>query len=325
MIAIILGLLIGFTLLIWSADRFVLGAVGLAHYFNISPLMIGVVIIGFGTSAPELLISTVSAWRGNSGLAIGNALGSNIANIALILGVTALLTPLLVVRQTLSREFPVLFIATAITWLVIRDYQLTLLDAIILITALLIMLSYIATGSAQQTNTLLSDQIVEQSERPSKSAYSLSKPLLWTIVGLILLLTSSNILVNSSVKLAQLMGISDLVIGLTIVAIGTSLPELAASITGAIKHHTDLAIGNIVGSNIFNTLGVVGIPGLVSTYDIPQEVLSRDFPVVVGLTVLLFFLALFTCKGSGMSKISGVVLLTCFIAFQTTLYIQNAA
>lgn len=313
MTTILLGLLFGFALLIWSADRFVLGAVGLAYNFKISPIVIGVVIIGFGTSAPELLISAMSAWRGNSGLAIGNALGSNIANIALILGVTAFLTPILVARQTLLREFPVLLIATAIVWLVLRDFELSLIDALILITSLFVLIAYLATYSNSRE------------EQAYEHECSLTMSLLWTVVGLLLLLLSSNILVSSSVKLAQYFGVSDLIIGLTIVAIGTSLPELAASVTGALRHHTDLAIGNVVGSNIFNTLGVVGVPGLIHTYTVPREVLTRDFPIMLGLTLLLLALAFFTHKGNGMHRLSGLVLLACFIGFQVTLYVQNAA
>ena len=271
------------------------------------------VIIGFGTSAPELLISAMSAWQGNSGLAIGNAVGSNIANISLILGVTALLTPILVARQTLKREFPVLFIATGITWLVLRDSQLTLIDALILIAALIILITYLATHPGNQQ------------EQECERHCSLAMSIVWTLTGLVLLLISSHILVNSSVKLAQHFGVSDLVIGLTIVAIGTSLPELAASVTGALKHHTDLAIGNVVGSNIFNTLGVIGVPGLIQTYHIPGEVFTRDLPIMLGLTILLFALAYFTHKGNGMHRLSGLVLLICFVAFQATLYIQNAA
>ncbi len=313
MTTILLGLLFGFALLIWSADRFVLGAVGLAYNFNISPIVIGVVIIGFGTSAPELLISAMSAWQGNSGLAIGNALGSNIANIALILGVTAFLTPILVARQTLLREFPVLLIATAIVWLVLRDFELSLIDALILIASLFVLIAYLATYSNSRE------------EQDYEHECSLAMSLLWTVVGLLLLLLSSNILVSSSVKLAQYFGVSDLIIGLTIVAIGTSLPELAASVTGALRHHTDLAIGNVVGSNIFNTLGVVGVPGLIHTYTVPREVLARDFPIMLGLTLLLLALAFFTHKGNGMHRLSGLALLACFIGFQVTLYVQNTA
>lgn len=311
MTTIIFGLLIGFALLIWSADRFVIGAVGLARNLNISPLVIGVVIIGFGTSAPEFLIAGVSAWQGNSGLAIGNAVGSNITNIALILGVTALLTPILVARQTLLREFPLLFAAMGLVWFLLRDSVLSFSDACILLAALIIVIGYLSTTSVN----------VEQEGDDQHCSVAMS--LFWTVLGLVLLLVSSNILVTSSVKLAQLFGISDLIIGLTIVAIGTSLPELAASITGALKHHTDLAIGNVLGSNIFNTLGVISVPGFINAYTIPDDVLTRDFPIMVGLTLFLLAVAYFTHKGKGMYRVSGILFLLCFIGYQVTLYIHS--
>tara|TARA_R110002049_G_scaffold182041_2_gene349592 strand:- start:20147 stop:21100 length:954 start_codon:yes stop_codon:yes gene_type:complete len=314
MTTIIFGLLIGFALLIWSADRFVIGAVGLARILNISPLVIGVVIIGFGTSAPELLISGVSAWQGNSGLALGNAVGSNITNIALILGVTALLTPILVARQTLLREFPLLFASMGLAWYLLRDSVLSLGDASILLVTLIIVIGYLATTS---------ENIEPQVEDNDHQRDSIAKSLFWTVSGLILLLISSNILVTSSVKLAHLFGISDLVIGLTIVAIGTSLPELAASVTGAIKHHTDLAIGNVLGSNIFNTLGVISVPGFIGAYTIPGEALTRDFPIMFGVTLFLLLLAYLTHKGKGMYRLSGLLFLTGFIGYQVTLYIQS--
>ncbi|MFK8027178.1 MAG: calcium/sodium antiporter [Gammaproteobacteria bacterium] len=312
MTTIILGLLIGFALLIWSADRFVIGAVGLAQNLNISPLVIGLVIIGFGTSAPEFLISGVAAWQGNSGLALGNAVGSNIANIALILGVTALLTPILVSRQTLLREFPLLFAAMGLVWFLLRDSLLSLTDACIMLVTLFIVIGYLATTSKN-----------ESEENCDNYKCSIAMSLFWTVLGLVLLLISSNILVSSCVKLAHQFGISDLVIGLTIVAIGTSLPELAASITGALKHHTDLAIGNVLGSNIFNTLGVISVPGFISAYHVPNEVLTRDFPIMFGLSFFLLALAYMTHKGKGMNRLSGIALLMCFIGFQVTLYFQS--
>lgn len=312
MITILLGLVLGFALLIWSADRFVVGAVGLAQQFHMPPIVIGIVIIGFGTSAPELLISGVSALQGNSGLAIGNAVGSNIANIALILGVTTLLTPIIVSRQTLLREFPILFFATGLVWLLLQDALLSFSDAIILMVSLFLAIGFLAFASKSDP---------AETENTQQNT-TLPTSITWTLIGLVLLLISSNILVNSSVKLAQAFGVSDLVIGLTIVAIGTSLPELAASITGALKHHTDLAIGNVVGSNIFNTLGVISVPGFIHSYVIPREVLIRDFPIMIALTLFLFLLAYFTQKGKGMFRISGVILLLCFIGFQITVYQQ---
>ena len=314
MTILILSLIAGLVLLVWSADRFIAGAVGLAHYYNLPPIVIGVVVVGFGTSAPELLISGIAAWHGNSGLAVGNAIGSNITNIALVLGATALLTPIIVSEKTLKREFPVLFAAMGLSWFFLSDSILSLDNALLLILTLVIALCYLAWVSKKDGSPL---------EEP-EYFHSLGRSAFWTHAGLIALLVSSDILVYAGTGLAKAFGVSDLVIGLSIVAIGTSLPELAASVTGALKHHTDIAIGNILGSNIFNILGVIGIPGLISTYTIPEEVFTRDLPVMLALTILLFIFAFATRKGNGMFRVSGIIFLLCFIAFEVTLYIQNA-
>ncbi len=313
----LLWLAAGLALLIWSADRFVAGAVALSHQFGIPVIVIGIVVIGFGTSAPELLISSIAAWRGNSGLAIGNAIGSNIANIALILGATALLTPIAISSSVLKREFPVLLLATILAWFLLSDSLLSGIDGALLIIGLLLALGYLtitALRSKQNNTEAISEEIPD---------YTVPKALIWTVVGLILLLVSSRILVINSIDLAVYFGVSDVIIGLTIVAIGTSLPELAASITGALKHHSDLAVGNVVGSNIFNTLGVIGIPGLVHSYAVPEEILNRDLPIMLALTLLLVVVALVTCKSRGLHRGIGTLLLVCFIAFQVTLYLQS--
>lgn len=317
MLLTLLGLAVGLALLIWSADRFVAGAVALSHQFGIPVIVIGIVVIGFGTSAPELLISSIAAWQGNSGLAIGNAIGSNIANIALILGATALLTPIAISSGVIKREFPVLLLATGLVWLLLNDSLLSLTDGIILIIGLFVALGYLTVTSlrSKQNNTeAISEEIPD---------YTIPKAIVWTLLGLVLLLISSRILVVNSIDLATYFGVSDVVIGLTIVAIGTSLPELAASITGALKHHSDLAVGNVVGSNIFNTLGVIGIPGLIHSYAVPNEILSRDYPIMLGLTLLLVVVALVTCKAKGLHRGIGALLLLCFVAYQLTLYIQS--
>ena len=313
MTLIILSLIAGLALLVWSADRFIAGAVGLAHYFHLPPIVIGVVIVGFGTSAPELLISGFAAWNGNSGLAVGNAIGSNITNIALILGVTALLTPILVSEITLKREFPVLFAATGLSWFFLSDGVLSFDNALLLLLTLIIaLLSLVYINKKDGTS-------IEEPEY----CHSLGRSVLWTLLGLILLLVSSDILVNASTDLARAFGVSDLVIGLSVVAIGTSLPELAASVTGALKHHTDIAVGNIIGSNIFNILGVIAVPGLIKTYEIPQEVFTRDLPVMLALTIMLFVFSYMTRKGNGMYRVTGIIFILCFIAFETNLYLET--
>lgn len=316
MLLALLGISLGLALLIWSADRFVAGAVALSHHFGIPAIIIGIVIIGFGTSAPELLISTLAAWQGNSGLAIGNAIGSNIANIALILGVTAILTPVIVASGTIKREFPVLLIATGLVWIVLRDDLLSWGDGVLLMTALFIALAFLTIATMKANNNAMREKQVIPN-------YSIVQAVAWTLFGLALLLVSSRILVINSIDLAIFFGVSDVVIGLTIVAIGTSLPELAASVTGALKHHSDLAIGNVVGSNIFNTLGVIGVPGLIHSYAVPKEILTRDFPIMLGLTLLLMLMAFTTYRSNGMHRISGTVLLLCFVTFQVMLYKQS--
>ena len=317
MLLTLLGLCFGLALLIWSADRFVSGAVGVSQHFGIPAIVIGIVVIGFGTSAPELLISSISAWQGNGGLAIGNAIGSNIANIALILGTTAILTPIVVSSGTTLREFPVLLGATGLVWILFRDSELSLIDGIILIGTLVVALVYLTLSA------LRSEQSEFNQDTGDNSDNSVLQAVTWTIIGLLLLLVSSRILVTNSIELALFFGVSDVVIGLTIVAIGTSLPELAASITGALKHHSDLAVGNVIGSNIFNTLGVIGIPGLILSYDIPREVLVRDYPIMLALTLLFIVMALITRRSKGMHRGCGALLLICFIAFQITLYVQS--
>lgn len=315
MTIIILSLIAGLALLVWSADRFIAGAVGLAHFFNLPPIVIGVVIVGFGTSAPELMISGFAAWHGNSGLAVGNAIGSNITNIALILGITALLTPILVSDITLKREFPVLFAATALSWFFLSDGVLSLDNALLLLAALIGALFFLVYVTKKEQSTIEEPEYYQ----------SLGRSVMWTLIGLVLLLVSSDILVNASTDLAKVFGVSDLVIGLSIVAIGTSLPELAASVTGALKHHTDIAVGNIIGSNIFNILGVIGVPGLIATYHIPDEVFTRDLPVMLGLTILLFVFSFATRKGKGMYRMTGIIFILCFIGFETNLYLETSA
>jgi cation:H+ antiporter len=315
MTIIILSLIAGLALLVWSADRFIAGAVGLAHFFNLPPIVIGVVIVGFGTSAPELMISGFAAWHGNSGLAVGNAIGSNITNIALILGITALLTPIIVSDITLKREFPVLFAATALSWFFLSDGVLSLDNALLLLAALIGALFFLVYITKKEQSTI---------EEP-EYCQSLRRSVMWTLIGLVLLLVSSDILVSASTDLAKVFGVSDLVIGLSVVAIGTSLPELAASVTGALKHHTDIAVGNIIGSNIFNILGVIGVPGLIVTYHIPDEVFTRDLPVMLGLTILLFVFSFATRKGKGMYRMAGIIFILCFIGFETNLYLETSA
>ena len=308
----------GFVLLTWSADRFVVGASALAYNLNISPLIIGLTIVSLGTSAPEILVSAVASLQGNSGLAIGNALGSNITNIALILGVTALIMPLNVHSSIVRRELPVLLGIMLLALLLLLDGTLGRLDGMLLLTGMVLMIVWMASiGIRDKTSH---DPMTEEFAEEVPTDMSMVKAGFWTVVGALCLLASSKILVWGAVSIAQAIGVSDLVIGLTIVALGTSLPELAASVMSALKNEHDIAIGNVIGSNIFNLLAVLGLPGLLNPGPVATAVLIRDYPVMIGLTLALFVMA-YGFRGPGrLNRIEGALLLTAFVAYQTLLY-----
>lgn len=310
----------GLALLVWSADRFVFGAAGLARTLGVSPLIIGMVIVGFGTSAPEMLVGGIAAWNGNTELAIGNAIGSNIANIALVLGATALIIPLAVHSAVLKRELPVLMLVMALVVMLLSDGELGFMDGIILLLGLVTFIYWmIHLAKTGEEDTLAAEF---QEEIPDN--VPLGKALFWVIVGLLLLLGGARLVVDGSVNIARALGVSDLVIGLTIIAIGTSLPELAATIASARKGEDDMAIGNIVGSNMFNMLGVLGIPAVINPTIFDPNVMRRDIPVMLFFTLLLFLLA----RGWGkrephISRWQGGLLLLGFFVYLGTLYYMS--
>ena len=307
----------GFLLLIWSADRFIIGAAATARNLDVPPLIIGLTIVGFGTSAPEMMVAGFAAYDGSPAMAIGNALGSNIANITLVLGVAALIAPLDVHSRILKKEFPILLLATLVAYVVLYDGRLDQLDGLILISLLIILMCWIAwQGISSSTSDPLTDEYIE--ELPAEMATS--HAMFWLVTGLILLTVSSKILVWGAVNIATELGVSELLIGLTIIAIGTSLPELAASISGALKNEHDIAIGNVVGSNLFNTLGVMSIPGLVAPSGLAEGILERDLPISVILTIALFIMV-YGFRGSGrINRLEGGLLLGAFIAYQILLF-----
>ena len=311
----IMAIIIGFGLLVWGAERFVHGAAAIAKNFGISPLIIGLTVVGIGTSAPEILISVIAASQGNPALAVGNALGSNITNIALVLGITAIVMPLTVKSETLRREYPVMFGIMLLALVLVMDNHLGQIDGIILIAGLFAMLYWmIQQGKKQKQDPMEQEFDQEIPDISNKKAF------LWFAIGLVLLVASSRGLVWGSVNIAKAAGISDLVIGLTIVAIGTSLPELAASIMSALKKEHDIAIGNIIGSNMFNMLVVFGIPGLISPHVIDSSILQRDFPFMIGLSVMLFLTA-YGFKGLGrINRFEGGLLLGGYITYMVVLY-----
>ncbi len=312
MLLSLLSIAAGLALLVWSADRFVEGSAITASHFGMPPLLIGMVVVGFGTSAPEMVVSALAATQGNPGLALGNAYGSNITNIALILGITALISPIAVHSQVMRKELPILTVITLLAFWQLWDGVLSFVDAVVLIIVFFGLLAWsIRQGMTQKVDTVAAEMDAELKlhDMPVKKA------VLWLVVGLALLVVSSRILVWGAVDLASAFGVSDLIIGLTVVAVGTSLPELASSVIAARKGEHDLALGNILGSNLFNTLAVVGIAGLISPMAVPPEVLSRDLVVMAALTVLLFALC-FGFRGPGrINRIEGGFLLTCFIGY----------
>lgn len=312
-----IAIISGFILLIWSADRFIIGAAATARNFDVPPLIIGLTIVGFGTSAPEMMVAGFASYGGSPALAIGNAIGSNIANITLVLGVAALISPLNVHSRIIKKELPILLFATLLALGLLSDSTLSQLDGFILISLLVLLMWWITRqGLRNQSSDALTQEYIDElpDEMPTSHA------LFWLIVGLILLTASSKLLVWGAVNVAMQLGVSELIIGLTIVAIGTSLPELAASVSGALKNEHDIAIGNVVGSNLFNTLGVLAIPGIMAPSALSSGVLDRDLPAALILTFTLFMMA-YGFRGEGrINRLEGGILLSAFIAYQLLLF-----
>ncbi len=307
MLLAIVALLAGLALLVWSADRFVLGAAALARHLGMKPLLIGIIVIGFGTSAPEMLVSALSALEGSPGIALGNAYGSNIANIALILGVTALLSPVIVHSSVLKKELPMLTGILVLSLLLIMDLTISRIDSFILIVVFAMLMGWtVYQGTRNPSDPLTQEIALEAAQTSLPFKWS----LFWLVTGLVLLITSSRILVWGAVTIAHIFGVSDVIIGLTIVAVGTSLPELASSVAAARRGEHDMALGNVLGSNMFNTLAVVGISGLIKPYAVDLEILTRDMPIMLALTVSLFVFGYgFRGRQGRINRIEGIVLL----------------
>ncbi|MBN1576867.1 MAG: calcium/sodium antiporter [Chitinispirillaceae bacterium] len=306
----VFSLIAGLVLVVWSADRFVEGAAQTARYFKMPPLLIGMVIVGFGTSVPEMLVSAIASLQGSSGIALGNAYGSNIANIGLILGLTAIINPIMVHSAVLRRELPILTIVTLISILLITDFNLSTFDAILLLTLFCGLMAWSILQSMKQNDDSFAQTIKEE-------AVSRTMPVriagFWLVAGLIVLIASSRLFVFGAVELARIFGISEMIIGLTIVAIGTSLPELASSIIAARKGEHDIALGNVLGSNLFNTLAVVGIAGMIRPVPVPGETLIRDMPFMAGLTLSLFIIGYgFRKKQGRINRFEGILLLSVY-------------
>lgn len=312
----IIAVVLGLVLLVWSADRFVEGSASTARHFGMPPLLIGMVIVGFGTSAPEMVVSALAASQGNPGIALGNAYGSNITNIALILGLTALISPIAVHSQVLRKELPILTAVTALAAWQLWDGHISRLDAVILLCVFAGLMAWtIWQGLRKQSDALGSEmqQELDQTIMPIRRA------VYWLILGLVLLIVSSRILVWGAVEIAHVFGVSDLIIGLTIVAVGTSLPELASSIIAARKGEHDIALGNILGSNLFNTLAVVGIAGMIHPLSVGPEVFNRDMLVMIALTVSLFVFGYGFRRAGRINRAEGAALMAAYVAYTTYL------
>ncbi|KKO46272.1 calcium/sodium:proton antiporter [Arsukibacterium ikkense] len=309
---------VGLVLLIWSADRFVFGASSIARNSGISPMVIGLTIVAMGSSAPEMLVSATAAWQGKLDTSVGNAIGSNITNILLVIGVAALLKPIAVSSLTLRREFPLLLICTLFGYYLLSDDLLTRTEGILLLLAFvsfLVLLVY--WGKHASPDDPLIAEI--DTEMPVVKI-STVKAIVWVVIGLLLLLASSQLLVQGAVTIARYAGISDLVIGLTIIAIGTSLPELAASIIGILKGEDDLALGNIIGSNIFNILAVLGLGAVIGPGVIDANAGSRDSYVMIAATVAMLLMSVRFTRMQRINRVEGAILLASFVGYQYLLF-----
>ncbi len=315
------ALIAGLVLLGWSADRFVAGAAATARALGMSLLMIGLTIVSFGTSAPEIIVSIIAAVTGVGELAVGNALGSNIANVGLVLGFTALMAPIVVPRDLFHREFVLLIFATALAGYCLWDLRIDLKDGVMLGCGLLFVLwRFVVQGRASAEADELDHEMEESiPSLPLKQAC-------WLLIsGLLVLLVSSRMLVWGATELAMAFGVSELVIGLTIVAIGTSLPELAAAVASALKGHHDIVIGTVVGSNLFNLLGVLAIPGVVDAIDLEPAVFWRDYLVMMSMTAFMILFSWLPPSKPTVDRVEGGILTTLYVAYLGVLYFSTVA
>jgi cation:H+ antiporter len=320
MLSYLAAVVAGLAVLIWSADKFVEGAAAMARLLGVSIMIIGITIVGFGTSAPEIVVSIIAVLDNTPDIAIGNALGSNIANVGLILGVTAILAPIPVASRLFKTEYPLLMLATVVMAWCLYDLSLDIVDGVALLGLLILSLGYLIRIHRRNPAAYAHEE-----HESAEMVHDMKMPaaLGWLLLGLILLVGSSKLLVWGASGIATALGVSDLVIGLTVIALGTSLPELAASIASLRKGAPDLAIGNIIGSNLFNSLAVIGLPALMTTFTIDPSARSRDLLVVIGFTLLLVLMSRFP-GGSArwITRLKGIILFVGFVMYQLYLYYQ---
>lgn len=318
MLLAIAAIVVGLALLVWSADKFVDGSVGLAEGFGMSKVMIGLTIVSLGTSAPEIFVSVTAALQGASELALGNAVGSNIANMGLVLGVTALVAALPVKQGLLKQDLPALLAVTAICCFLLLDLTLDRNDGMALVVMLAILMYLMFRYKKEHPEELIESESAE--EIPD---YGTKESIISFSIGLVVLIISSRLLVWGAVDVATTLGVSEIVIGLTIVAIGTSLPEMAASVASALRNHHDIALGNIIGSNILNLLAVLSVASVIQPIDITKEILTMDYGAMTLFTVALALFVVFPKKQRQLSKIEGIILLSGYVAYLYTLYLRS--
>ncbi len=316
----LISVAIGLALLIWGADRFVVGAAGTARNLGVPTLLIGLTIVGFATSAPEILVSVVAALAGRPSLALGNAIGSNIANIALVLGAVASVRPILVTSAVLRREMPLLLAVTLLTLALFLDLRLTRIDGFVLLGTMVVVLYWIVRLG---TGARASDPLEAEYEAEIPLDMPMRTAILWLAVGLAVLLVGSELLVDGALQVAREIGVSELVIGVTLVAIGTSLPELAVSLVSALKGEQGLAIGNILGSNMFNLLAVIGLAVVIHPATVEPAVLTLHFFVMVAVTLVLFAMTYNYADAGRIGRLEGVALLIAFLAYHAYVVSQN--
>ncbi|QBY04782.1 calcium/sodium antiporter [Thalassotalea sp. HSM 43] len=317
----VLILIISLIALIYSADKFVFGAAAIARNYGIAPMIIGLTIVAMGSSAPEMVVAATASLQGAPDTAIGNAIGSNITNIALVLGLTALCKPLAVSSLTLKRELPILLIVTFIASYMMFDLNFSFIEGLLLMVGFLVfIISLLMVSIKQVKHHKIEDPMIAEAQSEIPENVNNLVALAWLVFGLVLLPLSANYLVESATVIAKALGMSDLVIGLTIIAIGTSLPELAASVVSIIKKEDDLALGNIIGSNIFNILAVLALPGLIAPGVVDSEVASRDVPYMMALTILLFALCFSRSGHFRITRVKGGVIFIGFIVYQYLIF-----
>lgn len=313
-------LIVGLLLLIWGADRLVYGAAAAARNLGVAPLLIGLTVVAFATSAPEVLVSIVAAFRGETDLAVGNAIGSNIANIGLVLGSVALLRPIEMTSATLRREMPALLAVTLLTVSLFLDTYLSRVDGLVLLTGLIIVMIWLTRLGFRSS---ASDSITAEYEAEIPLHVNMRMAIFWLVIGLAALLVGAELLVDAAINFAHALGVTELVIGIVLVALATSLPELAVSMVSALKGEYGLALGTIVGSNIFNLLAVIGIAAVIEPAKLPESVLSLHIFVLVAFTLALFGMT-YDYDGKGhISRLEGGALLVAYLAFIAFVVVQN--